>query len=142
MAKTKKQIGIDYGEARIGIAQALEGSMVATVRGIIKGTGDPKKNVELLLAELQDIEAIRFIVGLPIHMNGTESIMSEKVRQFAKHLELATGVPVDLWDERLSSAQINNLLKEGGVKRKERNKKSDALAATLILQSYLESKLI
>ena len=142
MKKDKRLVGIDYGEARIGLSTAMENSMVAMTGKTVQATKDPQKNAQAVIAALTDYDVLRFVIGLPTHMDGRESPMSEKVRLFAKTLEEETNIPCDLWDERLSSKQVESLMREGGAKRKKRAEKTDCLSATLILQSYLESKLI
>lgn len=142
MKKDKRLVGIDYGEARIGLATAMENSMVAMTGKTVQATKDPQKNAHAVIAAVADYEVTQFVIGLPTHMDGRESPMSEKVRLFAKTLEEETNIPCDLWDERLSSKQVESLMREGGAKRKKRAEKTDSLSATLILQSYLESKLI
>ena len=138
----KKIIGIDYGRARIGLASATEGIMISSPTGTIKGGKTPEESATLLAAHLNLPEIARLVIGLPLHMDGKESPMSAEVRKFATKLEELTQLPVVLWDERMSSLSATRMLKEADLSRKQRTGKTDPVAASIILQSYLESQLI
>ncbi len=98
-----------------------------------------KKAVEALLHLIKDYKDVKkFIIGLPLHLSGHESDMSAEARKFATFLESETKIPVEFIDERLTSKTAEGLLKEGEMKRKKRCDFIDTLAATLILQTYLE----
>ena len=134
-----KTAGIDYGRARIGVAFSDLMGMLASPRDPIKAEGSPEKSGELVARALSEAEA--FVVGLPLHMSGKESELSLEARRFASALEEHSGKKVILWDERLSSAGADRLMKEqGGLSRKRRAAKIDSMSATLLLQSYLDSK--
>lgn len=133
----KRIVAIDYGMRWIGLAVTDPMGIFALPLTRIERSKDPKKDVAKICSLVTDIQS--FVVGLPIHMSGKESDMSKIVREFAKVLEEVTGKPVALFDERLTSRQAENLLRERDMNRKKRAEVSDILSALLILQSYLES---
>jgi putative Holliday junction resolvase len=103
------------------------------------------KTADLLLKELDKTltpyaPLELFVIGFPLLMNGKEGEMALEVRAFANILTSHFSVPHVLWDERLTSLQVDRALKETSLNRKQRSGKVDALAAALILQSYLEKK--
>lgn len=138
----KKIISIDYGLARIGLAISDDRGILAFPIGMIQGFKNLQKNVAAVLKALEGRVFAEVVVGLPLLMNGKDSAMTLEVREFAKLLEEALNKKVILWDERLTSKEVEKRLIEGGVRRKDRTDKTDALAATLILQSYLDTKII
>ncbi len=96
------------------------------------------------LAELRKIlqpysPIIKFVVGNPLHLDGKTGEMAINAQLFARKIEEAFSLPVEMWDERLSSAQAERSLKDSGMKRKKRVAVADSLAAAIILQSYLDS---
>lgn len=100
-------------------------------------TVEPKQVVSTILKRKEEIEGI--LVGLPLLMSGAKSEMSAKVEIFAKELEQQLQLPITLFDERLSSKHAESALRETGQNRKVRTEKADEVAATLLLQSYLDS---
>jgi len=135
-----KIIGIDYGKARIGVAHSDEHQKIAFPKNAILGKHDPEKNALLLFKDLENIPYEFFVIGLPLLMTGKDSPMTQEVKQFAHCVQQLTGKQVILWDERLTSKQVERDLIFGDVKRKERTKVVDSMAAALILQSYLDTK--
>jgi len=104
-----------------------------------------RKNKRTDLAELQHIireyGIIEVVVGLPLRMSGAEGIQSEKMQVFAQELRKKSGLPVHLWDERLTSAEANRLLRETEISIEKRGKAVDRMAAILILQGWMEHRL-
>jgi putative Holliday junction resolvase len=135
-----KIIGVDYGRARIGMAFSDDNQKIAFPKDAVLGKHDPEKNAYLLAKELEKQSYAAIVIGLPLLMNGKDSTMTEEVKKFANLLESLTTKPVILWDERLTSKQIERELIFSDVKRKERTKVVDSMAAALILQSYLDTK--
>ncbi|HTL70174.1 MAG TPA: Holliday junction resolvase RuvX, partial [Candidatus Eisenbacteria bacterium] len=80
------------------------------------------------------------VIGLPVNMNGTQGPKAKEILELVPQLEKSLGVPVTVWDERLSSAQANRLMTEGGLSSRRQRGAADRLAATLILQGFLESR--
>ena len=85
-------------------------------------------------------EVVEIVVGYPLRMSGAEGIQSEKMQRFAEELRQKFGLPVHLWDERLTSAQANRVLRETDMSIKRRGEVVDQMAAVLILQSWMEAK--
>lgn len=136
----KKIIGIDFGEARIGLSSSDSSRIMAFPLSCISCEKTQEKTVEKLLKEIAKESFDEFVIGLPLLMNGKDSPMSLKVRDFAKTLEETTHLKVHLWDERLTSKEIEKLLIESDMKRKKRSKFIDTLSATLILQNFLDAQ--
>jgi putative Holliday junction resolvase len=131
-------VGIDFGTVRIGLAISDERHILARSLGMLHN----KPGFALQLLELLKKEGAvdKIVVGLPLKMSGQDSAMTEAARQFAKNLESDIKLPVELWDERLTSALIERSLSDAGVRRKDRAQMSDTLSAVIILQSYLDRK--
>lgn len=133
-------LGIDYGQVRTGLALSDMSETLASPFKTLKMAKDPKISIERLLKEIAEHTIIRLVVGLPLLLSGKESNMTQTVKVFAKNLEMASSLPLILWDERLTSKEVERLMIEAKVKRKKRTSHLDTLSATLILQSYLDSK--
>ena len=131
-------LGIDYGRKRLGLALSDEGAMLATPLPHHRRSHSLGRDVRVLtaLASARDVGAI--VVGLPLHMNGSSGEMAEEATQFAQMLGEAARMPVDLIDERLTSAEAERVLLEADLPRQRRKQLRDSLAAVLILQSYLD----
>lgn len=135
----KAILGIDYGSKRMGVAVSDLSCTIATSYKIIY-----RKNIDNDLAELNRIitekEIGGIVMGLPLQMNGIEGEIATEVRKFAEVLEEKIGLPILLWDERLSSSAMENfLIKEVDLSRKKRAKVLDATAAAYILQGALDA---
>lgn len=138
MTKQGKVLGIDYGDRRIGIAVSDYARQIPFVREYLKNTG--KKNVLHALktfCEKEDITLI--VVGLPLNMEGKDSKQTQKVRRFVFALKKVVSIPIVLHDERLTTRRSNVILTAIGNKEEEKKEKRDSIAASLILQNYLES---
>jgi len=127
---------IDYGLKRIGIALSDKDKKIALPVCLVEGGKKAAQNITMALP-MKEVELI--LIGLPLLMNGKKGDMAHLVEKFAQDLETVGGVPILLWDERLSSKHADSMLKEISLNRKERSAKIDMMAATLLLQSYLDS---
>lgn len=100
------------------------------------------KQASQTLARIEELVAEygveKIVVGLPKNMNNTLGERAEKSLEFKEMLEKRTGLPVEMWDERLTTMEANRVLMEGGVRREDRKEHLDSLAAVLILQGYLD----
>jgi len=136
----KRKVGIDYGRCRIGLAvESPVCSFAMPFTTILQEKSIPK-TIEKILLSLERVQPIAsFILGLPLLFSGQDNPFSLEVRAFAKQLYKLTHISVILWDERLTTKQAEAILKSANVKRKKRNAITDPIAATLILQSYLDS---
>ena len=128
-------LGLDVGEKRIGVA--LADGPLAIPLTVIDRAGEGA-DLERVLALAQEHGTERIVVGLPRSMDGSIGRQAERVLAFSKALSQHTDIPVDTWDERLSTVAAERLLLDTGMKRGKRKDKRDAMAATIILQAYLD----
>ncbi len=134
-----KILGLDYGSVRIGVALSEEEGKIAFGRGTIlrKSLDEDLKQIEEIVKEEK---AVEIVVGLPLKLNGSKAEQAEEAERFAGELKERIGLPVKLWDERLSTAQAERVLLQADLRRKKRKKVIDKVAAQIILQSYLDAK--
>lgn len=129
-------MGIDYGDARTGVAFSdLLCSIVGTTTVIHSRNMD--KTIQQIKELVTEKEVGEIVVGLPKNMDGSEGPRAELCRSFAQALEQATGLPVRLWDERRTTVEAHNILSEHNYHGKKRKNTVDAVAASLILEGYL-----
>ncbi len=133
-----KILGLDYGEARIGVAVSDIFGIVATPLETISEK-DRDRQLEAAAAVAKENGAAKLVFGLPKRMDGTLGHRAEYTVEFARELSEKTGLPYEMWDERFSSTEAHRLLEEGGVSGKKRKTKVDKIAAVLILQGYLDA---
>ncbi len=132
-------LGIDFGEKRIGLA--VSDPLGFTAQGIETLENKGKKQVLQALKKIcQDYEVTEIVIGLPIHMNASVGTKAKEILGLIPEMEKTLGTHVKTWDERLSSREVGRLMIEEGLSRQKQRQQSDRLAATLILQGYLESK--
>jgi len=133
-------LGVDPGARRIGIAVSDPTCTVASGLETLK-VKNLRDAVSLVVGLAEERKVCRVVVGLPLNMNGSEGERAKEARQFAKLLEDKSGAPVILWDERLTSVQARAELGRLGVKGAGARDKArvDRVAATILLQSYLDS---
>lgn len=135
----KRILGVDFGDARTGLALSDPSGFLASGIGCIKSTGFLKTAEEVVkIAKEKDVCLI--VLGHPINMNGTLGPRSEKAQAFAKHLKEISGIEVLLFDERLSTANAHTMLNITNTRGQKRKNIIDEMSACLILQSYLDSK--
>ncbi len=132
-------IGLDVGEKRIGVALSDESGTIAHPLTVIARDGLSKdlKEIEGIVQEYSPVE---IVMGMPLNMNGTIGESARKVLSFKDFLEEQLPVSVETWDERLTTVSSEKVLLEGDLSRKKRKKVIDKVAATLLLQSYLDSR--
>ena len=132
-------IAVDYGDARTGVAVSdLTGTMAGETLTIQEWNAERLAQRLAFFAKERDTE--RFILGLPKNMDGSEGPRAEKARQFGGMLEKCSGIPVTLWDERRSTIEAHAILHAAGKKEKKHRSNVDAVAASLLLESYLDSR--
>jgi putative Holliday junction resolvase len=131
-------LGLDYGERRIGVAMSdLFGWTAQGVEVIDrKLVADPMTRIAELVRS-NEVESL--VVGLPKNMNGTIGPSGENCIAFAESLRQTLGLPVQLWDERLTTVSAERTLLEADVSRRKRKQVVDKMAAAILLQSYLDS---
>lgn len=128
---------IDFGLKRIGIALSDDRKKLALPFKVVEGGKQAVQHTaDALKPKLREIE--RILVGLPLLMSGEKGDMARAAESFAKELETALGIPVELCDERLSSRHADQSLRELSLNRRERAAQVDMSTAALLLQSYLD----
>lgn len=133
----KRILGVDYGDARTGLALSDVSGFLASGAGTIKSTGFLKTAQAVAdFAKEKDVALI--VLGHPINMNGTLGPRSEKVQAFGKKLNELSGIEVVLFDERLSTANAHQILNQTNTRGQKRKDIIDEMSACLILQSYLD----
>lgn len=133
-----KTAAIDLGDVRTGLAFS-DGLGVIAGRALTLTAKSREELISKLLSEINAEGASLIVVGLPLNMDGTEGPRAEKARAFAELLKKETAVPVVLWDERSTSVTANRILSDAGKKKKKQRALVDAVAASVILQSYLDA---
>ena len=130
-------LGLDYGQKRIGVAQSDELNLMAHAIGFIE-----HRNEEYVTQEIQKLideyRIQKIVIGLPITLKGETGTQAEKVLLFSSRLGNRISCPIVTWDERLTTAQAERALIDQDVSRAKRREKRDAIAAEIMLQSYLD----
>ncbi|NPA15368.1 MAG: Holliday junction resolvase RuvX [Deferribacteres bacterium] len=130
-------LAIDYGRSKVGLAVSDPTGTISQPLSVVPA-GRALEEVGRLVKEL-GVGLI--VIGLPVNMNGTEGKMASEVREFADRLKGVVGdIDIVFWDERLTSFEAEELLKQAGLNWKKSKKKVDKIAASLILKSFLEKK--
>lgn len=130
-------MAIDYGDAHTGVA-------ISDPTGLLAGTATTihSRKAEVVLEELarlvRENQVDEVVMGFPRNMDGTEGPRAQLYREFAQRVEEATGLKPVLWDERRTTVDAHRILFEGGKNAKKRKKTVDAVAASLILEGYLD----
>ena len=129
-------MGIDYGDARTGIAVSDEMNMLVGDAFTIT-EWNPDVVAETIVREAKERNVKRLVLGLPKNMDGSEGPRAEKCREFAGKIRALTDIELVMWDERRSSIEAHAILHANGKKEKKHRKTVDAVAASLILEGYL-----
>lgn len=130
-------LGIDLGTVRTGVAVAS--TAVAQPLVVIEETDDDRI-VERLAEIAYEEEAREIVFGVPVSLDASDGPAAIRAREVARRLKEKVAIPVHLWDERLTTAQAQRAMVGGGVRRKKRREVVDKIAATLLLQSYLDAQ--
>jgi putative Holliday junction resolvase len=129
-------VGIDFGDARTGIAVCDKYEMMARDDQMIKSTGF-KKTAEAVAVRAAELGVELIVVGNPKNMDGSEGPRSQKCHEFAEYLREISGIAVAMCDERLTTVSAHKILSENNVRGKKRKDTVDSLSARLILEDYL-----
>ncbi len=121
--------GIDYGRRRIGVAVCDAERIIASPLCIRETSGDHAADAAFFQSLSHDESLVGFVVGLPLHADGTQSGMSREAERFATWLKRVTGLPVVLQDERYTSHEADGMLAGIGLSRQQKKSRSDAVAA-------------
>ncbi len=133
-------MALDVGNVRIGIALSDLMGIIANPLETYTRKGDIEKDVGYIVSLAKSREVTLIISGLPLDLKGREREQAEKTREFIDALEAACEIPVEYLDERFTTLSAERVLIEGNVRREDRKKVIDKVAATIILQNYLDRK--
>jgi putative Holliday junction resolvase len=135
-----RALGVDLGSRRIGVALSDSGGVLASPYETVERSGDEARDHRRLLDLAADAEVEAIVVGLPLGLDGGTGPAAEAVLAEVERLRRATPLPVETYDERLTTVTATRLLREGGVKGKARRRVVDQVAAAVILQSWLDGR--
>ncbi len=130
-------LGLDLGEKRVGVAVSDATGLIASGAGYIKHQSR-EKDIISVIELVKERQAERIVVGLPLNMDGTQGKKAEEALEFVAALKKKIPLPVETFDERLTTRYSERLLLEADMSRRKRRKKIDALSAEIILQDYLD----
>ena len=134
-------MGLDFGSKTVGVA--ISDSLLITAQGVEIIRRKEENKLRQTLARIEELivenDVEKIVLGLPVNMNGTEGARVELTMEFKEKLERRTGLPVVMWDERLTTVAADEIMMEAGIRRENRKDYVDMIAATLILQSYLDN---
>lgn len=135
-------MGLDFGSKTVGVA--VSDALLLTAQGIEIIRRKEENKLRQTLARIEELiveyEVEEIVLGLPKHMNATEGVRAELTQEFKEKLERRTGLPVTLWDERLTTVAADKIMMEAGIRREHRKEHVDRIAAALILQGYLDRR--
>lgn len=132
-------VGVDLGRRRVGVAVSDSGGTTAVPSATIGRSGDDRADRARLAAAIQELEPELVVVGLPRSLDGTEGPAAARAREEASALADLLHLPVELHDERLTTVTAERSLVEAGVRGRDRRRVVDQLAATVLLQSWLDA---
>ena len=135
-------MGLDFGSKTVGVA--VSDALLLTAQGVEIIRRKEENKLRQTLARIEELiveyEVEEIVLGLPKHMNGSEGVRVELTEEFKEKLERRTGLPVIFWDERLTTVSADRTMMEAGIRRENRKDYVDMLAATFILQGYLDRR--
>lgn len=134
-------MGLDYGSKTVGVALSDELLLTAGAKEIIRRKEENKLRRTLARIEelIEEFKVEKIVLGLPINMDQTPSVRSELCLEFKDKIERRCGIPVIMWDERLTTVEADEIMDEAGIKGRERKEYVDMIAAQVILQDYLDN---
>lgn len=144
--RARRIVGLDFGLARIGISVSDEQKIIATPLMTLKCEKRTEDTVAKLIRELKSDENNKkylveeIVIGLPLMMSGKKGFLADETLHFVELLRKSIDIPVNTWDERLTTVQAERSIREGPFSRKKRSQMVDKVAAVIILQNYLDHK--
>ena len=139
ISRKPRVLGLDVGSKTIGVA--ISDPLGITAQGLETIRRKNKRlDFEQLERLVEDYEVCEIVVGYPLRLSGAEGTQSQKMQGFAEELRKKFGLPVHLWDERLTSSQANRVLREAELSIQKRGAAVDRMAAVLILQNWMEAR--
>jgi len=133
---TGRVLGVDVGTVRVGLA--VSDPLGATAQPLDVLPADDA--LDAIVERARDLDASEIVVGLPLRTSGEHGPEAEAARQFARDIEEASGIPVHLWDERLSTVQAERVMREQGHDARRQRGSIDKVAAAVVLQSFLDAR--
>jgi putative Holliday junction resolvase len=135
-------LGIDAGERRVGVAVSDELRLLASPRCVLDRARGLAPILDELIGLVQREDVTQMVVGLPLNADGSEGPQARRAREFARVAGRVVGVPVELWDERLSTREAEAIIRAQGrnTRRARQRGQLDAVAAAVILQDYLDHR--
>ena len=135
-------MGLDFGSRTVGVA--ISDSLLLTAQGVEIIRRKEENKLRQTLARIEELivenEVEEIVLGLPKNMNDTEGVRVELTKEFKEKLERRTGLPVYFWEKRLTTVAADKAMMEAGIRRENRKDYVDMIAATLILQGYLDRR--
>ena len=135
-----RYLGLDVGNRRIGVAVSDELGLTAQPVLTLERRRSPREDVRSLARLARRYGVVGIVVGNPVHLSGDVSSQAAKTQKFAAELGTLTGLPIHLWDERLTTREAHQVLYKAGHARQQHRRVVDQVAATLILQAFLEEQ--
>jgi len=135
--KHGKYLAVDYGDKRTGLADCDPTGFIASGIGTVS-EGGMRRTAERVKLEAESRACVKIIIGLPKNMDGTEGFRSETVKAFGEMLASITDIPIEFYDERMTTMEAYRFLGETGTFGKRRRDAIDTLSAEIILQNYLD----
>ena len=135
-------MGLDYGSRTVGVALSDELMLTAQAKEIIRRKEENKLRKTFARIEelIQEYGVELIVLGLPLHMDQSESVRSVLSQEFKEKLERRTSIPVIMWDERLTTVEADSIMDEVGIPKANRKEYVDMIAAQIILQDYLDNR--
>ena len=135
-----RYLGLDLGTKTIGLAISDKTGLIATSYQVLHHDNDPKSCIEQLKSIINTLKIEALVLGLPKNMNNTLGTRANETLKFKEYLEKELKLPIYLEDERLTTKSAESFLLEGNISRKKRKKVIDKVAATIILQTFLDKR--
>lgn len=135
-----RAVGLDLGERRIGVAVSDSGGILASPHGVIERSGDREADHAAIAALVGELEADRVVVGLPLSLSGAKGPAATAAVEEAAALASVLGVPVETFDERLTTVAAARSMRAGGTKARKQRRRIDEMAAAVMLQNWLEQR--
>ena len=135
-----RYLGLDVGNRRIGVAVSDELGLTAQPVLTLERQHNRREDLRSLARLCRRFGVAGIVVGNPVHLSGEVSSQAAKTQAFAAELGALTGLPIHMWDERLTTREAHQILYEAGRARQEHRRVVDQVAATLILQSFMEAR--
>jgi len=135
-----RALGLDLGSKRIGVALSTSDGAMATAYEVVERSGDQARDHRAIAQLAADTGAERLVVGLPLSLDGSDGPAATAARAEARELESSTGLPVELWDERLTTVTADRGLQAIDLDAKARRRVVDKVAAAVMLQAWLDHR--